>query len=42
MLRNSLALVLMACLILVSCSAQDEPPETLDDGPVVVISENQD
>lgn len=42
MWRNSLSLVLMTCLIVVACSAPDEPPATLDDGPVVVISENQD
>ncbi len=42
MLRSSLALVLTACLILVSCAEPKEPPETLDDGPVVVISESQD
>lgn len=41
MVRNSLALVLTVCLILVSCSG-DEPPETREDGPVVVISKNQD
>ncbi len=42
MVYVSFALLLSACLVLVSCSPPDEPPETLDDGPVVVISENQD
>ncbi len=40
MLRNTLALAL--AISLASCSAPNQGPETLDDGPVVVISEDQD